>query len=306
MEEWTSTWLALFFVVPMNLCFVGIGVVIQNDGKRLEGEWFRDVLHGRASMEMSDGLRYEGEWVNGALEGWGVLSKHRALLAVGQFMDGRPHGWMICRNAYFDNTTESIINDVPNKKDARNDISKMTTTVEMFNSETIISKVSETDSYLEKNGKIREDFEYTEMEDRSDGKRFEPIDDIMFELDTVMDEFETSQIVLKFDELKPSLLQELCSMPGWKSMWKYHTSSVDIHNASFLLLKKPSTVDDVLLLNPRMMRQTPGLSQHSERPAHEREAGVCSPPDPPIWVEEVIANLNIDQTECEKFTFIDT
>lgn len=51
----------------------GIGLYFYDDGSKYEGEWFRNMRHGRGKMLYKSGDVYEGEWELDKRSGAGVL-----------------------------------------------------------------------------------------------------------------------------------------------------------------------------------------------------------------------------------------
>lgn len=320
MEERETTWYVVSHMSNYleDSYFLGQGVVVQSDGKRLEGEWNRDVLHGRGSMELPGGLKYEGEWIDGALEGWGVLSKNGSLLAVAQFVDGKPRGWMVCRKGYFGDQPQDNLENHQRESQQNESVSSdfpqfiykeqpKTSIHECYCNSSDINVRWELESEGVNKEYENQQFKYENFDDENETdsvkNQFEPIEDVLCELDSLFhDDSESLGFAASTSKFSvaPSRLEELCKKPSWITLWKNQELIIESHIEAFRLLKNPATTEDVFLLNPNLLHQAPGLKQHSDRIAMERalnilnNGGYARPPGCPQWIEEVAFQLNRD------------
>lgn len=53
--------------------FEGKGIMIWPDGRKYEGDFFKDNKHGFGIMEWSNGKKYEGLWFKGKQHGKGKI-----------------------------------------------------------------------------------------------------------------------------------------------------------------------------------------------------------------------------------------
>lgn len=238
----------------------GPGVVVQASGKRLEGDWVRDVLHGRGAMQMPDGLRYEGEWSDGALDGWGVLSRNGRLLAVGQFFEGKPHGWMRCRTNYCCNHSHPVT--VPG--------GGTTTTSSSADDNQPCPSSSQDDD-------VPQSITMPSSDDNDIAGSRCP-----FALPLCKLEPSTTRSTSKFASLRGA--------PGWRDMWRYPTTTDEVHGPALRQLRQPVRPGDVFLLNPQHMMQHPGLQHHVKQHNDDTD----DPPDIPEWVVALVEPLAID------------
>lgn len=52
----------------------GVGVSVWSDGRRYEGEWYNNCMHGKGIYTWPDGRKYEGEYNYDKKHGYGILT----------------------------------------------------------------------------------------------------------------------------------------------------------------------------------------------------------------------------------------
>jgi hypothetical protein len=50
----------------------GMGVLERNNGDRYEGEWERDMIHGKGHFTRKNNDYFNGEWFENTIHGFGV------------------------------------------------------------------------------------------------------------------------------------------------------------------------------------------------------------------------------------------
>lgn len=254
---------------------------------------------------------------------------------AGQFLDGRPHGWMTCRREYLFDQTEQLQQHSCSEYNS-NELKKTgngaTCNNENDNGQDLSTchqsekgKKKDENKFKHVDGLTPQD-ETSEPDDEGialintleslSSDAFVPIEDVVCELDTIDTSESVYSAITTFSDgicsssrqWHSSLLEVLCKQNGWKSEWNFlhdesnslSASRIATYEEAFKLSKHPPTVDDVLLLNSKLLHQGPGLLQHTERPAVGREQRhPCntidpSPPNCPQWVDEILSKLNSD------------
>ena len=51
----------------------GRGVFKWADGRKYEGDYYRDLKHGKGKITWPCGKYYDGQWVNGVMDGFGTF-----------------------------------------------------------------------------------------------------------------------------------------------------------------------------------------------------------------------------------------
>ena len=69
-----------------------LGIYNWCDGRRFEGDWVNNKMHGQGVFTWSDGRRYEGEYVDDKKEGWGRFVWPDGREYVGHWKNGKQHG----------------------------------------------------------------------------------------------------------------------------------------------------------------------------------------------------------------------
>ena len=71
----------------------GKGTLIYPNGKKYEGDWECDQMHGRGRFEWENGEIYEGEWKKGVRDGKGKLVYSTGERYEGAWENDKMHGW---------------------------------------------------------------------------------------------------------------------------------------------------------------------------------------------------------------------
>lgn len=69
-----ARWPALADMLTRRVRAQGLGIYFYEDGSKYEGEWFRNVRHGRGKLVYANGDVYEGDWDADKRSGPGVLA----------------------------------------------------------------------------------------------------------------------------------------------------------------------------------------------------------------------------------------
>ena len=73
----------------------GKGVYTWADGRRYQGEYFKDKKHGFGKYTWADGRCYEGQWGNGKQHGEGKYTTQSGKVSrVGQWNEGKREKWL--------------------------------------------------------------------------------------------------------------------------------------------------------------------------------------------------------------------
>ena len=71
----------------------GKGVYTWPDGRKYEGDYFKDKKHGFGIYTMNEGKQYEGQWKDGKMHGEGLYRK-KGKEVKGIWENGKPVKWL--------------------------------------------------------------------------------------------------------------------------------------------------------------------------------------------------------------------
>jgi hypothetical protein len=74
----------------------GRGSFSWDDGRRYEGEYYRDLKHGKGKLTWACGKYYDGQWLNGVMDGFGLFkdSMPQSIERMGEWKQGKRIRWI--------------------------------------------------------------------------------------------------------------------------------------------------------------------------------------------------------------------